>query len=136
MARAEELKAPAVAFLAAADLQEQIDAWRAWLAIERRASGHSLEAYERDLAAFLAFLAEHQGQAPSLSSLKTLDRGDLRAWLTARARRGLKASSTARALSVLRGFYRFLARGKLVENAAVLSLRNPKIAEAVPKALT
>jgi integrase/recombinase XerC len=48
----------------------------------------------------------------------------------------LKASSTGRALSVLRGFYRFLARRKLVENAVVLGMKNPKLPKSVPKALT
>ena len=89
MARPEVLtKAPAAAFLAAGDLLEQIDAWRAWLAGEKRASPHSLAAYERDLAAFLAFLAEYQGSPASLAGLAKLDRGDLRAWLASRAGRG------------------------------------------------
>jgi integrase/recombinase XerC len=137
MARAEALRAePAVAFLAAGDLLEQIAEWRQWLAGERRASPHSLAAYERDLAAFLVFLAEHHGAAASLATLTKLDRGDLRAWLAHRSGRGLKASSTGRALSVLRGFYRFLARRKLVENAVVLGMKNPKLPRSVPKALT
>jgi integrase/recombinase XerC len=136
MAGLETLSAPSAAFIAAADLQEQIEAWRRWLAVERRASPHSLAAYERDLGAFLTFLAEHQGGAPSLSSLKKLNRGDLRGWLAERGGRGLKASSTGRALSVLRGFYRFLARRKLVENAVVLGLKNPKMPKSVPRALT
>jgi integrase/recombinase XerC len=136
MAGLETLSPPSAAFLAAADHQEQIEAWRQWLAVERRASSHSLSAYERDLAAFLAFLAGHQGGAPSLSSLEKLNRNDLRGWLAERAGRNLKASSTGRALSVLRGFYRFLARRKLVENAVVLGLKNPKMPKSVPRALT
>ena len=136
MARPEALNPAPVAFLAAADLLEQIRDWRAWLAGEKRASPHSLVAYERDLAAFLAFLAEYQGRAASLTALTKLDRNDLRAWLAHRAGRNLKASSTGRALSVLRGFYRFLARRKMVENAVVLGMKNPKMPKAVPKALT
>ncbi len=136
MARPEALTPTPVAFLAAADLREQIDDWRAWMAGEKRASPHSLAAYERDLAAFLAFLAEYQGAPASLATLRKLDRGGLRAWLAHRAGRSLKASSTGRALSVLRGFYRFLAQRKLVENAVVLGLKNPKMPKAVPKALT
>ena len=120
----------------AGDLAGPIDAWRSWLKSERRAAALSLEAYERDLFAFLAFLAGHQGAAPSLRSLQALERGDLRAWLAQRAGRGLKATSTARALSAVRGFFRFLARRGLVENAAVLGLRNPKLPRAVPKALS
>ena len=121
---------------AGADLAGPVDAWLGWLRAERRASLHSLEAYERDLKAFLVFLTEHQGALPSLASLSGLGRADLRAWLAARAGDGLKASSTARALSVVRGFFRFLARRGLVENAAVLGLRNPKLPHAVPKALS
>jgi integrase/recombinase XerC len=121
---------------AAGDLAAQIAAWLEWLQAERRASPHSLEAYRRDLAAFIGFLAEHRGEAPSLASLEQLDRGDLRAWLASRAAQGLMATSTARALSVLRGFFRFLARRGLVENAVVLGMRNPKAPKPVPKALT
>ncbi len=137
MARAEALRPPGAGPLAAAgDLAEQFEAWHRWLAVEKRASDHSLAAYRRDLIAFLAFLARHQGEAPSLASLKRLERGDLRGWLAARAGQGLKASSTARALSSLRNFFRFLARRGLVENAVVLGLKNPKLPKPVPKALT
>ena len=132
MAGPEALTSP----VAAGDLAEQFAEWRRWLADERRASPHSLAAYERDLAAFLAFLARHRGELPCLDSLKRLDRADLRAYLADRGRRGLQASSTARALSVLRGFFRFLARRGVVENAAVLAMRNPKLPKPVPKALT
>ena len=57
MAGAEGLKPSP----AAGDLAEPVDAWRNWLKSERRAASLSLEAYERDLFAFLAFLAEYQG---------------------------------------------------------------------------
>ena len=59
MAGAEGLKPSP----AAGDLAEPVDAWRNWLKSERRAASLSLEAYERDLFAFLAFLAEYQGAA-------------------------------------------------------------------------
>jgi len=141
MARPQGLSAAPSSAEAAAralsgDLAGPIEEWRNWLGAERRAAPLSLAAYERDLMAFLAFLAEHRGEAPSLASLAALGRGDLRAWLAARAARGLQASSTARALSVLRGFFRFLAWRGLVENAAVMALRNPKLPKAVPRALS
>ena len=46
--------------------------WRAWLADERRASPHTLSAYETDLAGFLGFLATHLGGDPSLPDLAGL----------------------------------------------------------------
>ena len=36
--------------------------WWGWLADERRASPHTLDAYCRDLATLIAFLAEHVGR--------------------------------------------------------------------------
>src|SRR3546814_11743957 len=58
------------------------------------------------------------------------------AWLAARAGTGLKRSSTARALSTLRGFFRWLKRRGLADNAALVTLRTPKVPKAVPKALS
>jgi len=127
----DKFLAPAVVALG-----EPIDAWRNWLKSERRAAPLTLAAYERDLFGFLTFLAEHRGEPQTLESLRDLGRADLRAWLASRSRRGLIASSTARALSVVRGFFRFLARRGLVENATVLGLRNPRLAKPVPKALS
>ena len=111
-------------------------AWRDWLAHERRAAPHTLDAYGRDLADFLGFLARHAGYPAGLRELGDLGRTDFRAYLAERNRRGLKRASTARALSTLRGFFRFLDRAGLVHNAAVAQLRTPKAAKSVPRALS
>ena len=110
--------------------------WRAWLADERRASPHTLEAYVGDLAGFLAFLADHLGGDPSLSDLASLKAADFRAWLAMRARDGLARSSTARAMSTVRGFFRRLEKQDLVSNPAVRAVRTPKLPQATPKPLT
>lgn len=121
---------------AAADLRQAIADWRTWLRDEKRASPHTLLAYQHDLQQFLTFLSAHQGKAASLNDLSTLAAADFRAWLAARARDGLERSSTARALSSLRGFFRWLTKNGLAENAALTTLRTPKVARSVPKALT
>jgi integrase/recombinase XerC len=120
----------------AADTAAARDEWLAWLRHERRGSPHTLAAYGRDLGAFLGFLTGHLGQPAALAELSGLNRGDFRAWLAARGREGLTASSTARALSVLRSFFRFLARRGLASNSAIGLLRSPKLPRSVPKALT
>jgi integrase/recombinase XerC len=122
--------------VAAPDLARQIARWHDWLAHERRASRHTLAAYGSDLAQFCGFLARHLGQAPSLADLGRLARGDFRAWLAARAGDERAAASTARALSVVRGFFRWLARHRLVDNVALAALRNPRLPRSVPKALS
>jgi integrase/recombinase XerC len=120
----------------APDLAAAIADWQAWLRDEKRASRHTCLAYGRDLTHFLAFLAEHHGGRSGLAELHALTTADFRAWLAARASTGLKRSSTARALSTLRGFFRWLKRRGLADNAALSALRTPKVPKAVPKALT
>ena len=120
----------------AADTARAREDWLAWLRHERRGSPHTIAAYGRDLSAFLGFLTGHLGQPAALADLSAVDRGDFRAWLAARGREGLTASSTARALSVLRSFFRFLARRGLGSNGAIGLLRSPKLPRSVPKALT
>src|SRR5262249_35951401 len=132
MARA----AAADCVIAAADLAAGIDDWQRWLKHERRASPHTLAAYQRDLAAFLSFLSGHLGRPACLAALPALARADSRAWLAARGAAGLQSASTARGLSVVRNFFRFIARHKNVNNAVLSTVRTPRLPRAVPKALT
>ena len=119
-----------------AALAAAIADWGAWLAHERRLSPHTLAAYGRDLTDFLEFLTMHMGGPLTLATLDDLKTADFRAWLSARAARGLAKSSTARALSTLRGLFRRLERQDLVHNVALTHLRTPKVPHAVPKALS
>jgi integrase/recombinase XerC len=121
---------------AALDLIASLDEWRNWLRHERRASVHTLTSYDRDLRSFIGFLTEHLGQPPSLADLSRLSRADFRAWLAARAAAGLRATSMARGLSVIRGFFRHLARVGKVENGALGAVRGPRLPRSIPKALT
>ncbi len=118
------------------ELRQAIQDWQDWLAQEKRASAHTLAAYGRDLAAFLGFLAAYRGGTVSLAILDDLALRDFRAWLAERAGRGLSASSSARALSVLRGFYRWAERRSLLSNSQIAAVRTPKQADQLPKALT
>jgi integrase/recombinase XerC len=48
----------------------------------------------------------------------------------------LVPSSTARALAVIRGFFRFLARHEIATNPIMICVRNPRVPHSVPKALS
>ncbi|MBI3506808.1 MAG: tyrosine recombinase XerC [Proteobacteria bacterium] len=132
MAGARELT---LAFAAAGDLLPAIAGWRAQLENEKRASRHTLSNYTRDLAAFLAFLQDHLGEAPTLAALGSLKPADFRGFLARRAQAGLKAASNARALSTLRGFFRYLDRAGLARNSHIGAMRGPKLPHSLPKAL-
>lgn len=117
------------------DLHQAIEAWRSWLKAEKRVSPHTLDAYQRDLAAFVGFLTGHLGEAPSLAAMLALTPADFRAYLGVRAADGLSRTSVARAMSTLRGFFRFLDRSGRGENAAIVSVRTPRPPRQVPRPL-
>ena len=117
-------------------LASAVNAWRDWLIHEKRGSPNTVQAYENDLAAFLAFLTDHLAGQPTLTDLARLRTADFRAWLAHRTNSGMARSSTARALSVVRGFFRWAARNGIFTNAAVQSIRTPRQPQAIPKPLS
>ncbi len=118
------------------NLEDAIALWRERLEVERRSSEHTVRAYLDDLADFLAFLTEHLGKTPELADLADLSAGDMRAWLARRTSRGLARTSTARALSAVRGFFRHMERQGVFANAAIGTVRSPKLARQVPRPLS
>ncbi len=117
-------------------LSAAIDGWRDWLRAERRAAANTVAAYDRDLAAFLKFLSEHLGGVPGLSDLGNLRPADFRSYLAYRAMAGQAPTSTARAMSTLRGFFRRLQRQGLIDNPAIRRVRTPKVPRVGPKSLS
>ena len=109
--------------------------WIAYLRDERRFAAHSLEAYERDVAGLLGFLAGHIGGPISATELKRLDPRDLRAYLAYR-RQGpdaLADRSISRALAAIRGFFRYLERRRGIKNARLSLVRGPKLKRSLPR---
>lgn len=127
---------PLVRFAASQELVEAIALWQSWLTGERRASPHTIAAYGRDLAGFLEFLSAHRGGIPGLATLAALEPADFRAFLARLVRDAAARATTARKLSVLRSFFRFLDRRKIVSNGALTAIKTPKLGRGVPKALT
>ena len=119
-----------------ASLQAAIADWRDWLALERRASAHTVDAYGRDLAGFLKFLTVHRGGLPGLADLAVLQPADFRSWLARRVNEGTAKTSMARGISSLRSFFRHLERQGLATNAAIQGLRGPRIPRSLPRPLT
>lgn len=112
-----------------------LQSWIAHLRDERRFAANSVEAYERDVAAFLGFLQGHLGGEPSAQDLAQLEPRDLRAYLAHR-RQGpdaLADRSISRALAAIRSFYRYLERRHGVANARLALVRGPKLKRPLPR---
>jgi integrase/recombinase XerC len=120
----------------AEDLRDAIGAWLAHLAHERGRADKTLEAYERDLRQFLAWLKAELGHAPCLSDLSRLDAKRFRAFMAARRRAKFKGRSLARSMSALRTFFRWLEAEEIGRNRALLQVALPKVPHGIPKPLT
>jgi integrase/recombinase XerC len=117
----------------APDVAAEIARWLGYLGAEKRMSGKTLEAYERDVAQFLSFLAEHLGGAPNLKQLARLTPADVRAFMAARRAQGAGNRSLMRGLAGTRSFARFLERNGKGKVAALTAVRTPKLARTLPK---
>jgi integrase/recombinase XerD len=100
------------------------------LMAERGAAAHTIEAYRRDLAEFLAFLAA-EGLSPTDASAETV-----RGFLAKLKRRGLAPTSRARKLSALRQFFRFLLAEGLRKDDPCSAIDSPKLGRPLPKILS
>ena len=117
------------------DLRQSADAWLAFLRYERGYAEKTLQAYDRDLRQFFAFLKGHLGHSPCLADLARLEAKTFRAFMAARRRNGSVSRSLARTMSALRQYFRWLEAREIIKNRAVLQLALPKIPHSVPKPL-
>ncbi|MDP7569240.1 MAG: site-specific tyrosine recombinase XerD [Arenicellales bacterium] len=96
-----------------------------WL--ESGLSANTLAAYRTDLRAFQSWLAK-KGLA-----LEQATRADLLAYLAANVRAGLSPRSSARHLSTLRRFYRYLLIQGRTQADPTADVRSPVIGRPLPK---
>ncbi len=113
-----------------AQLTQAVDAFLEQLRSVRKASSHTVRAYARDLADFVAFM-EAEGVA-GWQEVTTLHLRRFLNWLFAQ---GYERRSIARKLSSVRSLLRFLAQtGQIPVNPA-LDLRQPKQLQKLPQVL-
>ena len=115
------------------------DALATWLDHLRAldgASAHTIAAYRTDVAGFLGFLHQHQGESLGLARLAAISQSDMRAWMAHERARGLSARSLARALSSVKSFIRWLAEREGFAPTHVLAARAPKYTRKLPRPLS
>ena len=97
---------------------------------ERRLSAHTVKAYARDLKA-LALFAHGRG----LKDWRDIDVTACRAFAAWLHRQGSGGRSVQRALSAIRGFYKFLLREGWVERNPATGISAPRSPRRLPKVL-
>lgn len=99
-----------------------------WL--ERGLSENTLTAYRSDLLGLATWLESEKGELLSAA------RHDLLRYLQQRAEQGASPRSSARLLSSIRRFYRYLLRERQISEDPSARIDAPKLGRALPKSLT
>ena len=107
-----------------------VESFLEMLSAERGAAANTLEAYRRDLKRFAARLAARG------VSIEAADRDAVRDYLQGLARAGLAPGTSARHLSSLRQFYRFLFAEGIRPQDATAGIDSPRQGRALPKVLS
>lgn len=97
---------------------------------ERGVSRNTLESYERDLRLLCHWLESQQ------ATLALAARADLLEYLAIRVREGAKPASSARLLSSLRRFYRYLVRENLRKDDPTAQMETPRQGRTLPGSLS
>lgn len=106
-----------------------------YLLTVRNYSNHTATAYQTDLQDFFKFYQNYNETPALLNDLGRVDTICFRAFLADRQRRGLSHKSTARALSSLRGFFKYIARQYTIKNDAIGLITSPKVPRKLSKAI-
>jgi integrase/recombinase XerD len=110
-----------------ADIRVWIDAYLDHLRVERALAQNTLDAYARDLNALAAHVGDVDPRTVSTSQLSSL--------LAGNESKGVSARSSARQLSALRGFFRFLvAECQTIDDPTTL-LEGPDVTPKLPRVL-
>lgn len=99
------------------------------LRVERGLSKHTVEAYARDLVRFGVRLAEEK------ASLDEVDEARVAGYLVTLSHDGLSARTQARALSAIRGFFRFLVQERRQQCDPTELLEGPRLLRKLPDVL-
>ncbi len=113
------------------ELDPSVDAFLDYLVVEKGLLPNTLQAYARDLRAYVDTLEEIGITDPRRITDEAIELHAVRL-----SRRGLSPSSRARKISVLRHFHRFLSREGLGSEKVARNVVRPKLSRRMPSVLT
>jgi integrase/recombinase XerD len=111
-------------------LSPQVEIFLEMMAAERGAAHNTIESYRRDLAGFMAFLAA-RGRLP-----ENADAAQIRAYFGRLSGAGMAPGTSARRLSALRQFFRFLFAERFREDDPCCAIDSPRRGRPLPRYLS
>ena len=116
-------------------MNELVDKFIEYLIQTKKYSSHTALAYQSDILDFIKFFSRYNGADISAHDLANADTLMFRSYLADRQRRAMSHKSTARAMSSLRGFFRYIARHHNIKNDAIGLISSPKVPRKLSKAI-
>jgi len=117
-------------------VQSEIGEFLDYLHYERNVSVNTITAYRDDLESFVDFLtADYFVVGRELLDLRSIDHLAIRSYLAHLARRKLSRSSSARQLSALRSFFKFMMREGIVTANPARGVSTPKREKFLPSVI-
>jgi len=100
---------------------------------ERGASQHTLRAYRRELGNFTAWVIGNESGIGAEAGVERIEHTHIRAYLGTLYDRGLSKASAARALAAIRSWFKWLARGRYIDQNAASLVSTPKLPKHLPR---
>ena len=112
-------------------MEQLLEDFLYYLAVERGLSENTIVSYRRDLSGYLAFCRKAR-----LRTLAKADRNTTLTFLYQQQMAGRAPATIARRLAALKSFYKYLIAENLVQEDPTVNLEFPKLARKLPRVLT
>ncbi len=122
--------------MVSSEINSIVKEWQAYLELQKNYSKNTKEAYLNDLKAYFTFISNYSKKSVNLKSISLVDIRLIRSWLSDRRFADYTASSTARALSSVKSFYKYLEKTRNIVCHSIYAVSSPKKAKTLPKALS
>lgn len=122
--------------MVSSELQNIVKEWQTYLELQKNYSKNTRESYLNDVTAYFTFMSNYFEESTSLKSVSLVDIRLIRSWLSDRRFSDYKASSSVRALSSVKSFYKYLEKTRNIACHSIYTVFGPKKAKTLPKALS
>jgi integrase/recombinase XerD len=112
-------------------MEKWIDSYMSYIAVEKGLSRNTLDSYSGDLVRYTNFLEEL-----GITEIGKTSKTEVMAYLLSLWKQGLSAKTVARSVSVLRGFYRWLADEGVLRGNPLEDMESPRTTRSLPEVLS
>ena len=116
-------------------MNETIAEFKEYLTTTKNYSPNTVAAYEFDICDFIGFMRKFNDTPVRIAEVANADTLVFRSWLADRGRRNLTPKSTARAVSGVRTFYKWLNKYHNIKNEAIGLISSPRVPRRLSKAI-